>query len=183
MNGTLNIQIASGTFVSGSLVYPQHVAMKLTATNLTLATGTETDALNGDLTVDLTINSDIDESETLSGTALTFTATTTAGKSGFSLKNYSETYSSNAGTETFTVSETVETINSRLGNVSYTIATSSSLVKTNGVFTSGSLKVTGDKSALQITVTGNDTFQLQLDTNGDGTWDATATKTLAELQQ
>jgi hypothetical protein len=51
-------------------VYPQHVAMKLTATNLTLATGTETDALNGDLTVDLTINSDIGESETLSGTAL-----------------------------------------------------------------------------------------------------------------
>jgi hypothetical protein len=164
-------------------VYPQHVAMKLTATNLTLASGGVTQVLNGDLTDDLTVNSNIAASESLSGTAIAYSETTSAGKTGFSLKNYSESYSVNSGTYTFTVNETVETTNTRLGNVSYTIATNTPVVVANGVYTAGSITVTGNKSALQVTVTGNNTFLLQLDSNGDGTWDATVTKTLAELQQ
>lgn len=182
MNGTLKIDITAGSFTSGSTVYPQHLAMKLTATGFTVVNAAETDTMDGDLTVDVTMNSSTDESETLSGTAMKFTATTASGTKGFSLKSYSESYSVSAGTSTYSVNASVETINTRLGNVGYTIATNTPVVKANGVYTAGSITVTGSKSALQVTVTGADTFELKLDTDGNGTWDSTTTRTLADLQ-
>jgi hypothetical protein len=183
LNGSMSIAVTSGSYASGSTIYPQHVTMKLTATSFSLATAGETDNLNGDMTLDLTLNSATSESDSISGTAMTLSTTTASGTSGFSLKNYAESYTLNGNTGTFTVNETVETNNSRLGQVSYTIATITPVVVTSGVYTAGAIKVTGSKSALQVTVTGSNTFQLQLDSNGDGTWDATTTKTLAELQQ
>ena len=54
-------------------------------------------------------------------------------------------------------------------------------VSSTGAMTAGSIKVAGANSALQLTVTSSDTFSLQVDTNGDGTYDSTSTVTRSQL--
>ena len=75
------------------------------------------------------------------------------------------------------------TSNPRIGNnVVYNVSTPTPILTDLSVVLQGSLKVEGAKSSLLLTVTTPNNFTLQVDTNGDGTYDSTTTTTKAELQ-
>ncbi len=50
-----------------------------------------------------------------------------------------------------------------------------------GDISSGSVLVTGNHSAVLITFTGTNNVELQVDANGDGTYEQTLTSTMSEL--
>ena len=83
------------------------------------------------------------------------------------------------------LSATVQTNNSRLGAspVSYSISTPTAItVNSAGAITAGAIKVIGSNSSLLLTVTSSDSFSLQVDTNGDGSYESTSTVTRSQLQ-
>lgn len=185
MNGSMTVSIVSGSYDSASTSYPKSVSMKIVATNFSISQGGITSLSHGDLTLGLIENSASAASVTLSASSLSNTVTTSAGSYTTTLKSYSHKLDASPSGLIVQLQATVETNSSRLGTgtVSYQVSTPAALVMdSTGAYTSGSLKVTGAASALLLTVTSTDTFQLQLDTNGDGTYDSASTVSRTQLQ-
>lgn len=181
MNGSMSITIVSGSYDPAATAYPKSVAMRIVGSNFSITTGGRSESFNGDLTLSLTQNSATSSTASLSSSSLS----STVGSHSVTLTNYSVQATETSTGSTLAVSGTVQTNNSRLAStaVTYTITTLKPLaVSSTGTVTAGSIKVAGSGSALLLTVTSNDTFSLQVDTNGDGTYDSTSTVTRAQLE-
>ena len=121
---------------------------------------------NGDLTLSLVEHSASVASITLTANTLT----SSVGGHSVTLTNYSHKVDVSGTNTVIQMSATVETTSSRLGSspTSYTISTPTPIrLDASGAYVSGSVLVTGNGSALLMTVTGTNTFQLQVDGNGD----------------
>jgi hypothetical protein len=178
MNGSMTITLHSGN--PDAVTYPYQIDMSFSAQDLTVTYGTDSSTINGDMRIKLTANSATSQEITLSGSML---SSSSAGRSGV-MKNYSQTLSVNGSATSQTVSGTVETTNSRLGGTfSYTITTVSPVTfNSTGSLTGGVVKITGNGSSLLMTVTGTDSIKLEVDGNGDGTYETTVTTTRTELE-
>jgi hypothetical protein len=180
MNGSMTIAIVSGSYDPASTVYPKRVTMRIVTSNFSISGGGETEVFNGDLTIALTENA-TSASVTLSATSLS----NNIGSHTVTVTNYTMQVDETSTATVTSVAATVQTNNSRLGSspVSYTISTITPIsVNSTGVVTAGSIKVTGANSNLVLTVIGSDSYSLQVDTNGDGTFESTSTVSRADLE-
>lgn len=182
MNGSMTLRVASGSYRTDVQVYPQHVVLSLTARSFSMEANGVTNTSNGDLQLDLNEQSSSSADIVLSGKQLANSVATSAGTRTGTLKDYRQTIARALDVVSMGVSATVEATNGRLGTVSYQVSTPVGLGMTAGKFDSGSLLVAGNKSALLVTVTGVNTFKLDLDSDGNGTYDASTTATLDELK-
>ena len=180
MNGSMSISIVSGSYDPAATTYPKSITMRIVSNNFSIKSGTESETFNGDLTMSLTEDSATSATVTLSSSSLT----STIGTHTVTLTDYSVQASESSSGSTLSVKGTVQTNNTRLAStaVTYTITTITPLaVSSTGAMTAGAIKVAGSNSALLLTVTSSDTFSLQVDTNGDGTYDSTSTVTRSQL--
>jgi hypothetical protein len=182
LNGSMKITIVSGSVNAN----PVHIVMTIESLGFSVSENGKTSQTNGDLTLDVTGSAGSStQSVVLSGKSLSTSVSSAAGTRSFSLQNYRQSVSSVNGAVTYNVEAQVTTSNSRLGAGTqvYSVSTPTALTtNASRAYTGGSLKVTGKSSALLLTVTGTDTFQLQVDENGDGTFETTTPATLAELR-
>ena len=173
LNGGLTLTITAGSFDSSSFTYPKDVTLRMQASSLSL----DNVLLSGSLDLHLVQSDSVRAAVTMSSPSFSWRVTTVSTTRTLSLKNYShrvETFSFDGAR--IQLSATVESDNPNLGTglTSYEISTPEAVVvnpSANGMLLGGSMKVTGKASALLMTVTGNDTLQLQVDTNGDGSYD------------
>jgi hypothetical protein len=183
LNGQLTVAIVSGSILD---LPPFHGVMRITATNLSVQTGAITESINGDMELDINASSATIESLTVSGQSLTSRTTRAGGASSSTLKNYSQSIVVSGTSVTSTLSASVETDSTRVGasGGSYTVTTPTPIVWNSGTgaVTSGSIKVVGAaNSQLLLTVGSGDVVTLQVDANGDNTYETTLTSTGTEL--
>jgi hypothetical protein len=181
MNGRIKVSVVSGSYDPASTVYPKSFTMRIETINFTVSSGGESEQFNGDLTVTITETSEFSGSISMAANSLT----SKIGSHTVFMSNYSLSVEEGASSSAMSITASVQTDNSRLGSspVSYSITTVTPLtVSSTGVVTAGSIKVTGAGSTLLLTVTAPDTFSLQVDTNGDGSYDDTSTVTRSQLQ-
>ena len=183
MNGSLSFTVISGS-ITGYV--PMHVVFSMVATNFSITSGGTTVAVNGDLRMDLTVTS---TSETIIASGASLSNTLTEGGVTYtdSLKNYSQSFTYNGATVTGSLSATIESSSTALGSNggSYTITTPTPLVwnDSTGTLSSGVIKVVGaNGSQLLMTVNSTTSVTIQVDANGDGTFESTVTSTQAELR-
>jgi hypothetical protein len=185
MSGSMRLQITAGAVVD-TTQYPYHVAKSIKATNFSIVAGGVTNTTDGDLTLDVTANSATSQVSILSSTSLSNSTTDSRGSRGAVLKNYKQTQTLQGTNSTSNVTATVESTNSRLGTgaVKYDMSTPTPLVTntSTGAYTAGSMKIVGANSSLLVTVTGSNTFSIQVDADGDGTYEASSSATLSELK-
>ncbi|GAB3775910.1 hypothetical protein GCM10028796_52600 [Ramlibacter monticola] len=182
LNGHLTLTITAGSFDSVSSTYPKDVTLRMQASSLSLANV----LLDGALDLHLVQSDSVRAAVTMTSPSFSWKVTAVSTPRTLTLKNYShrvETFSFDGAR--IQISATVESDNPSLGTAltTYDIGTPEAVVVNpfaNGMLLSGSMKVTGKGSALLMTVTGNDTLQLQVDTNGDGTYDTS--RSLSRLQ-
>lgn len=187
MNGSLAITINSGSLNSGAVSYPTRIVMTFVLTNFVVVEGAERMTANGDLRIDLNMINATSEDIALSGTSLSESHANSSGTRSSTLKNYNESLQVRGTAITGSITATVESTNSRLGSgpVSYSLSTVTPLGYTEaGDVTAGAIKVTGaSNSALLLTVTATNTFKVEVDANGDGTYESSTTGvTKAELE-
>lgn len=180
MNGSITITFLAG-YDPASTAYPKTLSVRIATQNFSISSSSGGEVFNGDVTMTLTENSATSFTVSITSNSLS----TTVGTHSVTLINYTVNAEEINGGKVITMSATVETSNSRLGStpVSYQVATVTPItVSSTGVITSGSVKVTGNGSSLLLTVTSADTFTLQVDSNGDGTYESTSTVTRSQLQ-
>jgi hypothetical protein len=183
MNGSMTMRVVSGTYRTDVKAYPSQIVMSITARSLSMSGNGVTNLSNGDLQIDLREQDFFTANMALSGAELTNSVTTSAGTRSGTLKNYRQSLAVTDVTVANSVTAAVEATNGRLGTVAYQVDTPAPLViQKDGDFQSGSLKIVGNKSALLITVTAENTFKLELDADGDGTYESSTTATLADLK-
>lgn len=177
MNGSMTIKLLSGS-ISQASTFPFSLSMQVTVADFSIADGTGTETINGDMKIDISASSATSETLSVSGSSLA-----TSGGHTAVLKDYTVSMSVSGSVTTQSVSGTVETTNSRIGGtVSYTISTVTAITYTDsGSVTGGAIKVSGAGSTLLVTVTGADSFKLEIDANGDGVYETTQTTTRSEL--
>jgi hypothetical protein len=183
MNGQLAVSVVSGS-IGGSL--PFHVVIATTATNLTVSGNGVTVVANGDARLDWTESAASAQTIVSSGTTLASRETLNGSTHTTVLRNYSQQLTINGSIATASVSATVETDSAGLGigTTSYTISTPTPVVwdLTTRVASAGAVKAVGaNNSQLLLTVNADTTATIQVDANGDGTFEKTLTTTSAEL--
>ena len=180
MNGTMTVRILSVTFDPDG---PDQLSMKMhiVARVFRVSFGGETTVANGDITMSLTERGLDDVSVSISSTSMA----SNIGTHTVTLKGYTHSVTETAAGTTIQMTATIETSNARLGGslVSYQVSTPTAIVVNSaGQVTAGVLKVTGSGgSSLLLTVTGTDTFSLQVDADGNGTYESTSTVTRLAL--
>jgi hypothetical protein len=176
MSGSLSV-----TFVQAVTpgVFPADLVLAIQTSDFSMVAGGKSTTASGDLTYASADSMHVD----LSGTSLTYGIVTAAGEKTYTLRNYRQSTSS-GGSVSIVVEAGVTTNNPRLGaTASYRVSNPTAPIVMNvRDFTGGSLRVDAAGSSLGVTVTGTNTFRLDVDTNGDGTVDATSTATLDELR-
>jgi hypothetical protein len=172
LSGTPN----SGTAWSGTLA--------MTFKNLRITTGSETEQVNGDMTVSVTQRGQLDADASISGNSLQLVLLrngATVLDRTLSAYAYHGTVSSNLETysDNFTVSGNLK----GAGTGSLTVATSTLFKQITGAFPhEGVLKVTGaSNTSVILTALDNTNVRLDIDKNGDGAIDETVTTTWATL--
>lgn len=182
LNGALSFAVNSGSVTT---FYPFTAGISFTAINFRTQVGTDSVTVTGDQQLAWNATNATNQTLQSSGTSYNLSATV-GGKTRSSIwRNYQQTVTL-AGTQvTSSLSTQVESVNSRLGStpVTYQVTTPAALVgsTTNDDVSSGSLLVTGDRSALLITFTGTNTVDLLVDANGDNTYEQTLPSTMDEL--
>ncbi|HET8746854.1 MAG TPA: hypothetical protein VFM98_14700 [Ramlibacter sp.] len=184
LNGSLSLEIAAGSFDPDSVVYPKDLTLHMTAGNFTMDTVT----LSGSMDLRLVQTSAMFGSVTLTAPSMSWKDAALNDTHRVTLKNYTHHVEhTTVDTSRIQVTGTVETDSVRIGAglVSFDLNTPEPIVVNTlfgGMVIGGSLQVTGKNSGLLLTVVGNDTFELKLDANGDGTPEATSTVTRAQLR-
>ncbi|AMO23009.1 hypothetical protein GCM10027034_45680 [Ramlibacter solisilvae] len=185
MSGSMTLQITSGSMANAN-VYPFHIVMSMTMNAFSIAGGGVTNRADGDLQLDVTASSATADVTVLSGTSLSSTTTNSLGTRKGTLKNYRQSMTRQGTIVSTDVTATIESTNSRLGTgtVRYDLSTPAPLVSnaSTGAYTAGSMKIVGSNSALLVTVSASNTFSVQVDGNGDGTYESSSSATLSELQ-
>jgi hypothetical protein len=181
------MRVASG-FLPQSGLAPFQVTLAITTSNLSVKTAAQTSTSNGDLQLAWNQTTASNGTITASGNALTSSLATASGTRSTTLRNYSQTETTNGTTVTGTLSASVESTSTLLGSAggtySYTISTPTALqwTTTNANPTAGVIKVVGaNSSQLQVTYSAGGVV-LSIDANGDGTYEKTVSTTAAELK-
>jgi hypothetical protein len=181
MNGTLTMSIAAGSFDPNSLSYPKDVTLGMKAENFSM----NAVALNGTLSLRMLQSSGSSGTVTLTSSAFAWRDSSGPVAHNVSLASYTHRVTrSSTGSSTTEVSGTVTTDSPQInaGLVRFDLSTPTPIASNaSGVITAGSLQVTGNASTLLLTTTANDTFSLQLDKDGNGTFDTTRTVTRSQL--
>jgi hypothetical protein len=182
MNGRMSITIISGAIGAA----PFHVVLGVTAQDFSVQAGGITEVANGDVRLDWNAISDTSESLVATGAALTSRETIAGVTRTSTLRNYTQAMTTNGTTMSSTLSATVETSSTRIAasGGTYTITTPAAVVwdAVTDVVASGVIKVVGAaNSQLQLTFTGGGNATIQLDANGDGTFEKSIDTTMAEL--
>jgi hypothetical protein len=183
MSGQMQITIASG-FIGTSL--PFHVVMQTTATNLSVTSGGITAVANGDARLDWNATSATLQTLSATGARLTNMETISGVSHTTTMRNYTQSIAINGSTVTGSLQAAVETNSSRIGAtaVQYTISTPTPVTWNSATraATGGVIKVVGaSNSQLLLTINGDGTATIQVDANGDGTFETTITTNTAEL--
>jgi hypothetical protein len=183
LSGGLAINIVSGSLMS----IPAQVVLATTANNLSVQSGGSTVVTSGDARMDIAVASSTSVAVTATGAAITSRITTTAGAFTTTFRNYTQRVSVNGITISGSLSASVETDSTRVGSAggSYTITTPTAVVwnASTGAVTAGVVKVVGAaNSQLVATIGSNGAVALQVDANGDGTFEATSSSSIAELR-
>lgn len=181
LNGSMTINVTRGPYDPDSMVYPKRVSMTISARNFSLLQGGVTTSSTGAMELAL------DETNaTTSTSVVTITAMTNkVGNRSTTLKDYTQTATVSGDVVSVEASGTVESENSRLGSgvKRYTIRTIAPLTTTAGAFTSGTLEAAGGSATkLRLVVSASDTFTLQMDLDGNGSFEKSDTATRAELE-
>lgn len=178
INGSFSLTVHRGTLTG---MAPFDVSFSISMNNYSVGDGTDTVVFNGDSRFDWVATSDSDQTLTVSGSSLA-----TADGSGVVWKNYSHSVVTQGTSTTYDLDATIETRNASLGGtlVSYRVTTTTPLtVDSSGRLIAGSITIVGaGGSTVVLTVTAPDTFSMQVDTNGDGTYEQTQAVTVVELQ-
>ena len=182
MNGQMTMTVMSGSITG----IPFHVVVTTTAANLSVTSSGITAVANGDVTLDWTANSATSQTLIATGTTMSTRETINATAHTNTMRNFTQQVTISGSTLTGTVSGTVETDSSRLGSgtVSYTISTPTAVVwnGTTRAATAGAIKVVGaNNSQLLLTINGDGSVTIQVDANGDGTYEKVVTSTVGEL--
>jgi hypothetical protein len=185
LNGQLKFEILSGSFPDRA-VPPFHIVMKVTATGLSIRTATTLATSNGDETIDWNSTSTTAETLVVSGASLASGQTTSSGFHTTTLANYRQAVAVNGTGMTASLGATITSDNPKLGPNGglYTISTPQDLRWTTSSTapTSGSVKVVGaGNSALLVTFSATGAT-VQVDANGDGTYESSTTATAAQLK-
>lgn len=183
MSGQMQVTIASG-FIGTTL--PFHVVMQTTATNLTVTSGGITVVANGDSRLDWSATSASSQTLAATGARMTNAETISGLSHTTTMRNYSQSITINGASLTGSLQATVETTSSRIGAtpVQYTISTPTPVTWNSGTraATGGVIKVMGAaNSQLLLTINSDGTATIQIDANGDGTFEKTITTNTAEL--
>lgn len=182
MSGALSLSVNSGSMGDTA---PFNVDMSFSAVDFRTQVGADSITVTGDERMVWNLTSPSAQTRQTSGTSYALTSVIAGKTRSTTWRNYEQTITL-AGTQlTSQLSAQVETLNSRLGStpVTYQITTPAPLVTSviTGDISSGSVLATGNRSAVRITFTGTDSVELQVDANGDGTYEQTLTSTMDEL--
>jgi hypothetical protein len=183
MNGQMSMTIVSGTIAG----VPFHVVIAVTTTNLSVQAAGATIVSNGDVRLDWTASSATSETLVATGTSMTSRETVTGVTRTNTLRNYAQTLKTNGTTVSATLSANVETDNTRIAasGATYTVTTPTAVVwdTLTDVVSAGVIKVVGaGGSQLTLTFTGAGNATIQIDANGDGTFEKSISTTLTELK-
>ncbi|NPC58824.1 hypothetical protein [Caenimonas soli] len=184
MNGSLSMTVVSGSMPASG---PFHVVVQYVLADLSVQAAGTTVVVAGTAQLDWTSSSITSETMIASGTSMTVRETTGTTTHTSAMKNYSQSVAVNGSTVTSSLSATIETSSTRLGasGGSYTITTPTPLVwnSSTNVLSAGVVKVVGaNSSQLVMTVTGSNAVTIQVDANGDGTFEKTVFSTATELR-
>ncbi|HUR91009.1 MAG TPA: hypothetical protein VMZ74_18140 [Ramlibacter sp.] len=175
------------TFVSGTLsTLPFHVVIAVTTTNFSVQMGGITSVTSGDVRLDWTASSATSQTLVATGTTLTSRETIAGTPHTTTLRNYTQTVAINGTVIASSLNASVETDSSKIATtpVSYTIATTTPVTfnAATRTATAGAVHVTGAASSqLLLTINADSTVTIQVDANGDGTYEKTITTNTAEL--
>jgi hypothetical protein len=182
MNGQMTMKVASGSLAA----LPFHVVLDIAVSNLSVQSGGDTAVSTGDLHLDWTASTATSQTLVASGTAMTSRQTVSGVTRNTTLRNYTQTLTISGTTTSGALAATVETDSTRVGpsGGTFTVSTPTPLVwdEQTKVISSGVVKVVGaNGSQLTVTFTGGGNATIQLDANGDGTFEKSITTTLTEL--
>jgi hypothetical protein len=169
MNGALSITFSNvtGDVLNGT-TYKATMDSRFTA--FSLASGTDTAILNGDMKMAVDQTSATSNTLTISGTSLQLTeqrAGTTIGTS--TLGNYTMTGSTNGTTVTSAANFTLSGNSTALGNYAYIVKNVQPFVATGlSMPGSGSMLVTGDASSVTVTAVDSNNVRVDYSAKGDG---------------
>jgi hypothetical protein len=180
LNGVLNMTV---TAFSGNLeVPPFTLAVTLTFNNLSARSAAATSTGNGTIAVTLNARSSSDQTSTL--TATNFATTATYGGTTYNrkLENYTVSVVLNATTSTTAAAGSLSS--SAFGSKLVTIATPVPFVRvlSQPRPASGQAVVTGENgSALRVTALSSTQVRIELDADGNGSYETSVTKLWSEL--
>lgn len=185
MNGSLRMDITAG-FMPDSGVPPYHVVMRVTATALSIQVGSNIAGTDGDMTLDLTVSSPTAEVLLVTGNSLTSSATMSGVTRSRTLSSYSQKVAVNGSAITSSMSGSVVTTSTRLGATggSFTVSTPQDLgwTTTSNAPVAGQVKVVGAANSAVLVTFSASGATIQVDANGDGTYESSSTATVAQLR-
>jgi hypothetical protein len=180
MNGTLSITFSNVTGdVMNGTTYKATMDSRFSA--FSLASGTDTAILNGDMKMTVDQTSATSNTLTISGTSLQLTEQRAGATIGTStLGNYTMTGSTNGTTVTSAANFTLSGNSTALGNYAYNVKNVQPFVSTGlSMPASGSMLVMGDASSVTVTAVDSNNVRVDYSAKGDGV--ITQTNTFAWL--
>lgn len=174
MNGKLSITVSG---VSGDVINSTTGAVTLDTrfNNLSIASGSTADTLNGDMKISITATSGVDAALAISGTSLLVTEQRSgATVATLTLTAYSVNGSVHGSTVSAAANFSVAGNANGLGQFAYTVKNLQPFVQTTGVPASGSLIVNGAGATVTATVVSNG-VRVDYSAKGDGVVTQTST--------
>jgi hypothetical protein len=156
----------------------------LTYSNFTLSEGTESITVDGDMRNTVNQVNSSDTSYAIDGTSFALTETSGTTTVSETLIDYTYNGSYISGVNTFGANFTVSGTFRTIGNVAYAVTTTVPFKQTSGNYPyQGSMIVKGaNNSAVKMNVIDNSTVQIEIDNNGDGTYEEVRTMAWSALE-
>lgn len=182
MNGMMSMRIVSGGIAGEAF----QAVLAVTATDLSGTSGSTTMVASGTVQLDVTATSADAMSVTATGAEMSSRITMGATTRTTIIRNFAQAVVLNGSTVTSTFSASVETTSTALGanGGSYIISTPSPLVWDSVTLatSAGSIKVVGAAgSQLLVNLGAGNAVLIQVDANGDGTYEKNISSTRPEL--
>lgn len=180
LSGTLRVDVAAGSAPDGASSYD--VTLQFTASAFTVSDGSGTASLDGDMRLRRVQTAATQATLTVTGARLSQALpgrTTT-------WVDYTQVITQNGSTFGSRLDGTLQTTSTRLapGGGSFLVATPTAVTwQAGGLPQAGVVTLTGaNRSRATLTVAGGGAVTVAIDTNGDGTPDATQTTTVTALR-
>lgn len=187
INGAITFSVETLTGDLASNYY--NASLKLSYNNLKVTSAGSSVTANGDIVLSASSSGLYAESQSIKATSLTVSATYGSATYSRTLSNFdaSLALASNSPISTFKTTSTVSgtVASSALENKSVTIATGVPFVRlsTDAYASTGQATLTGSTAAkARLTAQNATTVLIELDANGDGTYETSVTKSWAELR-